>query len=167
MSSLLSLLVAGVSARPRLHVRTPFLAVRPCHPTSEPKVVPSALRCSALPYPLPGNAPECLQRHVRRSCSKTQKSAPLTSVTLDYVQRKTLCMDMHGSTLVYIYIYTCQRLGAVSSPLGRPARTGKSFRVVQPRARSGCLVGSLIKFWVCGRSLFPFVSPALPFSFLS
>ena len=36
---------------------------------------------------------------------------------------------------VCIYIYIYRRLGGVSSPLGRPPVTGKSFRVVRACAR--------------------------------
>ena len=36
---------------------------------------------------------------------------------------------------------------------------------VRACARSGCLVGSLVKCRVCGFSLLPFPSPAFPFPF--
>ena len=66
---------------------------------------------------------------------------------------------------IYEYIpYEYRRLGGVSSPLGRPPRTGKSFRVVHACVRAACMPSrNRIKNWVLG---VPFsLLPRRPFPF--
>ena len=66
----------------------------------------SPLRCATLRClaPCPAMRQRAMQRHVRRTGVKKQKLAPVTSVTLDYVQQNTARGYARVHTSIYIYI---------------------------------------------------------------